>query len=61
MPDALIVIDKKDKIIYLKEVVDKMVKIGLIKRVSVGGVKVYGRHYLSARAIRQAYNKKVSN
>jgi len=60
MPDALIVYDDthpmhQDNV----SVVEKMVKIGLIKRVVVGGVQVYGRHYLTNRAIREAYKRKT--
>ena len=57
MPDALIVVDSD--FVGGKEIVDRMVKIGLIKMVSVNGVRVYGRHYLTNRAIRLAYKKKV--
>lgn len=58
MPDALIVID-----LHLGEdaTISEMVKIGLIKRVSVKGVRVYGRPYLTNRAIRLSYQKKIKN
>ena len=56
MPDALIVTDTD---FNGTEVVKEMVRIGLIKVVSVKGVRVYGRHYLTNRAIRLAYKKKA--
>ena len=56
MPDALIVTDTD---FNGKEVIKEMVRIGLIKVVSVKGVRVYGRHYLTNRAIRLAYQKKT--
>jgi hypothetical protein len=56
MPDALIVADSDFKD---KKIVDEMVRIGLIKMVSVKGVRVYGRPYLTNRAIRLAYYKKI--
>ena len=60
MPDALIVVkrnsgDPWQSVSALKE----MVRIGLIKVVSVKGVLVYGRPYLTNRAIRLAYQKKT--
>ena len=61
MPDALIVYEDSPR--YDKEgwfLIEKMVRIGLIKRVLVKGVQVYGRHYLTARAIREAYKKNIS-
>ena len=54
MPDALIVSTDDFNGI---NAIEKMVKIGLIKCVSVKGVRVYGRPYLTARAIREAYQK----
>ena len=60
MPEALLIIDYITQ--YDEEhIVTKMVKIGLIKRVLVKGVRVYGRPYLTNRAIREAYKKKVKN
>ena len=58
MPDALIVADSDFKD---KKIVDEMVRIGLIKVVSCKGVRVYGRPYLTNRAIRLAYQKKTRN
>jgi hypothetical protein len=59
MPDALIVARKcPSSYPEDRRVLEEMVKIGLIKLVSVNGVKVYGRHYLTNRAIREAYKKK---
>jgi len=55
MPDALIVI-RND--FNGAEAIKEMVKIGLVKCVSVKGVKVYGRHYMTTRAVREAYHKK---
>jgi hypothetical protein len=55
MPDALIVVDK-DK--NARQLIREMVRIGLIKQVSVKGTIVYGRPYLANRAIRDAYKKK---
>jgi len=60
MPNALIVSQKDtgdpwDSVALLRE----MVRIGLIKCVSVKGVLVYGRPYLTNRAIRLAYHKKT--
>jgi hypothetical protein len=55
MPDALIVADEGKTPDILKSLVYK----GLIKCVKVGGVNVYGRYYLTARAIRIAYNRKA--
>jgi hypothetical protein len=57
MPDALIVIDDRKR--SCLKLVEEMVKIGLIKRVSVKGTLVYGRPYLNNRSIREAYYKKV--
>jgi len=60
MPDALIVYETCPR--YDLEgwfLLEKMIKIGLIKCVSVNGVRVYGRHYLTNRAIRQAYYKLI--
>lgn len=57
MPDALIVIDDKKK--SHLTLVREMVKIGLIKSVSVKGTLVYGRPYLTNAAIRKAYYKKI--
>ena len=59
MPDALIVVDDF-KQFGEDMIVAKMVKIGLIKCVSVKGVLVYGRHYMTSRAIREAYYKKIN-
>jgi len=52
MPDALIVADQHK---LGRIALNQMVKIGLIKCVSIGGIKVYGRHYLTNYAIRKAY------
>ena len=54
MPDALIVTDDWET---PESLINKMVKIGLIKCVSCKGVKVYGRHYLTSKAIREAHKK----
>ncbi len=60
MPDALIVVyDDKEKYPSYAKLVGDMVRIGLIKEVSVKGVRVYGRPYLTNRAIRLAYQKKT--
>ena len=56
MPDALIVAQTD---FNGAEAIKEMVRIGLIKMVSVKGVRVYGRPYLTNRAIRLAYQKKV--
>ena len=57
MPNALIVIDDGTKS-HVK-IVDEMVRIGLIKVVSAKGVRIFGRPYLTNRAIRLAYQKKT--
>ena len=54
MPDALIVTSND---FNGAEAIKEMVRIGLIKMVSVKGVRVYGRPYLTNRAIRLAYQK----
>ena len=54
MPDALIVTSNDFNGL---EAIKEMVRIGLIKEVSVKGVRVYGRPYLTNRAIRLAYQK----
>lgn len=59
MPDALIVAQNNDSSSNERDALREMVKIGLIKMVSVKGVRVYGRHYLTNRAIRLAYLKKT--
>jgi hypothetical protein len=59
MPDALIVVQNKTSFHEDRKALNEMVDIGLVKCVSVKGVKVYGRHYLTNRAIRQAYKKKI--
>jgi len=59
MPDALIVVNSGGKS-HLR-LVEEMVDIGLIRVVSVKGVKVYGRPYLTNRAIREAYKKKAGH
>jgi len=60
MPDAKIVYETSPR--YDVEGwfrIEKMIKLGLIKRVLVNGVQVYGRHYLSRHAIREAYKKQT--
>jgi len=58
MPQALIVYDNVTPQDQCPDyIIEKMVKIGLIKCVSVKGVLVYGRPYLTNRAIRLAYQK----
>lgn len=59
MPDALIVYD--EDMTTTSDLLNKMVNIGLIKMVSVKGVCVYGRPYLTNRAIREAYKKQTKN
>ena len=59
MPDALIVIQEKPHYQEDRRVLQEMVRIGLIKMLSVKGVRVYGRPYLTNRAIRLAYQKKT--
>ena len=62
MPDALIVYDNVNSQWQESDyVIEKMVKIVLIKCVSIKGVKVYGRHYLTNRAIREAYQKQCKS
>ena len=56
MPDALIVTSND---FNGSEAINEMVRIGLIKMVSVKGTRVYGRPYLTNRAIRLAYQKKT--
>lgn len=57
MPDALIVYAENKR--KPPKLVEEMVRIGLVKMVSVSGVRVYGRPYLTNRAIREAYKKKT--
>ncbi len=55
MPNAIILADNEGSTKY--EILDEMSSLGIIKKVLVGGVPVYGRHYLSAQAIRKAHKK----
>ena len=60
MPNAIIIVDNFKRAGFSEDVVlTKMVKAGLINRVLVKGVRVYGRHYLPPRAIREAYYKQA--
>jgi hypothetical protein len=56
MPEALIVADDGKS----PDILRSMAYKGIVKCVSVNGVNVYGRHYLSASAIRLAYKRKLN-
>ena len=65
MPDALIVIEEDcmhptypNQVDYAR-VVEQLVKLGIVKRVSIGKKQTYGRYYMMAASIRKAYYKQT--
>jgi hypothetical protein len=58
MPDALIVTDERIK--DPKKILKMLVRKGILRRASVGGVQVWGRHYLTTAALRDAYVKRLN-
>ena len=67
MPDALITI-REDFVVHttthknvvdFEKLLDDLVRKGLVKRITVKGKFVYGRHYLSTPSIRRAYHKEI--
>jgi len=57
MPDAIIVITD---VLSDYNTLRKLYTAGLVKCVTVQGKRVYGRYYLTSKAIRAAYNKKIA-
>jgi len=59
LPDVILVVENMKK--SYRRLVDEMEAKRLIKRVSVNGVDVWARYYLSKKAIRKAYYKQRGN
>lgn len=58
MPRAKIAIDDGEK---PSTILNRLVKEGVCQRISVGGVKVYARPYLSRKQIVNAYKRRVTS
>lgn len=56
MPRAKIVIEGNEE--DPKTVLNRLIKEGVCQRVSINGVKVYARNYLTRKQIRTAYKRR---